>query len=290
MKANRPVAIGSCSDIGKVRKTNQDRVWVSDRTIGALDVNPILVVADGMGGHAGGEKAAETAIEAFWKTLANTRPEDGKKGGDLQALESAALEAHEAVKTTGKALGLEGMGTTFTSLALEGGKALLVHAGDSRAYAIRKGKAHQISTDHSWVEEQVAAGLLKAEEAREHPSRNVITRALGIAGPLEFQATSVSMKGVKALVLCSDGLHNKVTDEEIAEMALKYTPQKSCERLVALANERGGQDNISVIIARPGPANEEGSEAATQGLDTQKLAGRPRRSLGVRILRSLLRR
>ena len=289
-KENRPVAIGSLSDIGRLRKANQDRVWVREGAIGALDLDAILVVADGMGGHAGGEKAAETAIEAFRNTLEHIGPVEVQKGGVLRVLEDAAHVANKAVESAGIALGLEGMGTTFTSLTLEGGKVHLVHAGDSRAYAIRRGKVHQLSTDHSWVQEQVAAGLLRADEAREHPARNMITRALGIAGPLEFQAASFSIKGVQALVLCSDGLHNNVTDKEIADIALKGTPQRSCEKLVELANERGGQDNISVVVARPGLESEEDPKAAIQDVDTLELAGRRGSPLWARFLRTLLRR
>jgi len=277
-RRNQTIDIGSASDTGMKRAMNQDRVFSQKGETGNLHADALVIVADGMGGHAAGDIAATTAIETFTSALGSA----DLGNGTLAAMERAALEANRSVFEKAHNENLEGMGTTLTAVALSGADAMIAHIGDSRAYLIKSGKAQQVSTDHSWVEEQVQAGRLKAEDAREHPSRNVLTRALGIDRDARFEIKTVALRGAQSLVLCSDGLYNHVTDAEIAEHAVGQRAQKACDALVKLANERGGTDNISVVIATlPSLASDEDKtidSAATKrtaGLDvTQGTSGR----------------
>jgi serine/threonine protein phosphatase PrpC len=277
-RRNQTIDIGSASDTGMKRAMNQDRVFSQKGETGNLHADALVIVADGMGGHAAGDIAATTAIETFTSALGSA----DQGNGTLAAMERAALEANRSVFEKAHNENLEGMGTTLTAVALSGADAMIAHIGDSRAYLIKSGKAQQVSTDHSWVEEQVQAGRLKAEDAREHPSRNVLTRALGIDSDARFEIKTVALRGAQSLVLCSDGLYNHVTDAEIAKHTIDQGAQKACDALVKLANERGGTDNISVVIATlPSLASDEDKtidSAATKrtaGLDvTQGTSGR----------------
>ena len=273
-RRKQTIEIGSLSDVGKRRQSNQDRVLSQKGKVGNLQADALLIVADGMGGHAAGDVAAQTALDTFTSALGSTDRGDSTLPA---AMERAALEANRSVFEKAQNENLQGMGTTFTAVALSGTDALIAHIGDSRAYLIKSGKAQQISTDHSWVEEQVRAGRLKAEDAREHPSRNVLTRALGIGSDAQFEIKTVALRGAQSLVLCSDGLYNHVTDAEIAEHSVGQRAQKACDALVKLANERGGTDNIAVVIATwPSLASDAGKtidSAATErtiGLDVTR--------------------
>ena len=143
-----------------------------------------------------------------------------------------------------------GMGTTLTAALLAGSVLSIAHVGDSRAYLLRDGKLHQITQDHNWVAEEVARGALTPQQARQHPGRNVLTRALGTVPSVDVDSVSVEVRGGDALLLCSDGLHSLVSDDEITETLAGEEPQQACQSLVERANALGGHDNITVVAAR----------------------------------------
>ncbi|MGH9206335.1 MAG: Stp1/IreP family PP2C-type Ser/Thr phosphatase [Acidimicrobiales bacterium] len=227
----------SASDVGMVRTNNQDVAFVGD---------VLWAVADGMGGHAGGEVASRTAIDALVKVFSLDQ--------SLQGLEEAVREANQAVWDRGSSdPELRGMGTTVTAAALvrrDGRESLaLVNVGDSRAYLFQDGRLSQLTEDHSLVQEMVRSGELSPEEATIHPRRHILTRVLGMDPEVDVDTVVVSPTVGDRLVLCSDGLVNEVGDPEIADtMSLLTEPGEAAGRLVQLARDHGGNDNITVVV------------------------------------------
>ena len=247
------VRVGHGSDAGRVRPLNEDyhRVWRFPHGGGELT---LLAVADGMGGAAAGEVASKLAVEALDDTVRRYVAEraDGHDVVGLETLlEKAMRLANRRVHKAALAQqGSRGMGTTLTCLALEGGVAHLGHVGDSRAYLVRGSRIYQLTKDHSWVEEQVEKGLLSEEEARGHEWRNLITRALGTRPQVAPDTARVDVSPGDLLLLATDGLLGVVEAEEIlAETRRTGDPQAAVDWLIALANERGGPDNVTVVIA-----------------------------------------
>ncbi|MEN2982997.1 MAG: PP2C family serine/threonine-protein phosphatase [Thermus sp.] len=203
----------------------------------------VFVVADGMGGHRTGEVAARLAVETI---LAHLKEGEPSPRALLQAFEEANARIHgEAQRPENR-----GMGTTATCLLLDLPYALLAHVGDSRAYLLRQGELTLLTEDHSWVAERVRQGLLTPEEARTHRWRNVITNALG-----SFPQARVDLLGLKlepgdVFLLCTDGLSGVLDERTLGEVLRHFPPQEAASRLVALANEWGGPDNISAIVVR----------------------------------------
>jgi serine/threonine protein phosphatase PrpC len=225
--------VGAVSDVGKGRSGNEDRFLVD------LE-HDLYAVADGMGGHRAGEVASATAIESL---------QGAYQAG--AALDEAVGEANAAVFAKASAnVDMRGMGTTLTAVALRDGRtALLGHVGDSRAYLMRDGGVTQVTDDHSLVEQLVREGRLSPEEALHHPQRAIITRALGVDPDVEVDTYRVDLRPGDRIVLCSDGLTNMVADDSIAAVLRGQSdPQQAAERLVDMANDAGGDDNITVVI------------------------------------------
>jgi protein phosphatase len=227
----------SATDVGLVRTTNQDR---------ALEGDGLFAVADGMGGHVGGETAAQTAIDAFRTTFAGHPSADG--------LADAVRQANHAVWEASRAQAeLRGMGTTLTALALvtvDGTEDLtVVNVGDSRGYLYQQGELSQLTADHSLVEEMVRNGELTAEEASVHPQRHILTRALGIEPDVEVDVWHVPPHVGDRILLCSDGLINELGDDEIASVLGQHPdPEDAARALVQQARDSGGSDNITVVV------------------------------------------
>jgi serine/threonine protein phosphatase PrpC len=203
----------------------------------------VFVVADGMGGHRTGEVAARLAVETVLENLRGAEPSPKAL---LQAFERANERIHQEAQRPEN----RGMGTTATCLLLDLPYALIAHVGDSRAYLLRQGELALLTEDHSWVAERVRQGLLTAEEAKTHRWRNVITNALG-----SFPQARVDLLGLKVepgdvFLLCTDGLSGVLDDRTLKEVLKNFTPEEAAGRLVALANEWGGPDNISVVVVR----------------------------------------
>ena len=226
-------AEGHRTDVGRGRPENEDNLLV-DREHG------LYAVADGMGGHRAGEVASAIAIETL---------KDAFLGG--QRLDEAVVAANTAVFAKGADdPALRGMGTTITAIALEGDStALFGHVGDSRAYLMRNGTVTQVTADHSLVEQLVREGRLTPEEAQHHPQRAVITRALGVDAQVEVDTYRVELEAGDRFLICSDGLTNMLSDDTIAQTLRRHAdPQQAADTLVDMANQAGGDDNITVVI------------------------------------------
>lgn len=242
------------TDKGCVREVNEDSgrfVRPSDpallRAKGAL-----VVVADGMGGHSAGEVASQMAVELVSRLYYEAGGDDAQG-----ALALAVAEANRRIYAESEAdAARRGMGTTCTALALRGGAAFAAHVGDSRLYLLRDGGTYQLSEDHSHVMELVRRGLITKEEARTHEDKNVILRALGTTPEVEVSVIKAfEVRAGDFYLLCSDGLHDLVHDEEIGRVVLGAGDvHAACEELIALAKERGGHDNITVGLVGVVPA------------------------------------
>jgi PPM family protein phosphatase len=230
---------GSASDVGRVRAVNEDM---------AFDTSPLFGVADGMGGHVGGDVAARTAVDALRAAF--------RKRPTVEGLIAAVQQANTAVWERGRAEpDLRGMGTTLTAAALieatkeSGDRFVLVNVGDSRAYRLRRGVLEQLTTDHSVAEELAARGELTPEEAESHPHRHILTRVLGVAPAVDVDAWELSPQVGDRYMICSDGLSNEISLERMKGI-LESVPDAdgAARELVRVANEEGGNDNITVVI------------------------------------------
>jgi protein phosphatase len=244
------------SDVGCVRDLNEDSVnLLKPHDPEELrDKGILAVVADGMGGHAAGEIASRIAVETisrrYYEINASTQ----------EALEQAFQEANARVFETSRQRGdMKGMGTTCTALVLKGEQAYCAHVGDSRIYIIRNGSIQQLSEDHSMVMQLFKQGLIDSDEARNHPDKNVLSRALGTHPQLEVSSwdNAVRVQVGDRFILCSDGLYDVVTDDEIQEIASAFEPHVANEKLIKLARQRGGPDNISVGLLSLEPSGVE---------------------------------
>jgi serine/threonine protein phosphatase PrpC len=222
----------SRTDIGRVRENNEDAVASSDR---------LAAVADGMGGHPGGEVASAVAIALMQAAFT---------GRSVDELQAAARAANRAIWDRGSGE-LEAMGTTICAAGLtEDGSLAVVNVGDSRAYMIHNGSLTQLTHDHSVTAEAVRRGELSEQEAHDHPHRNVLTRALGVAPDVELDTGAHRVVQGDRLLLCTDGLFNEIPNDEIASMMTTTGDiQATADGLVELALSRGGRDNMSVVVA-----------------------------------------
>jgi protein phosphatase len=254
------------TDLGRTREHNEDCFLVADLTRHSASLQPavrehevgergsLFVVADGMGGAAAGEIASDMATQAIYRHLERTWASDRETTEQRfalrlkEAVEAANTELHAYAKTHPE---VRGMGTTTTAAGVLGEHAYLSQVGDSRAYLIRGGVAHQLTKDQSLMQRLVEAGELTEEEAASSERRNIILQALGPDPRVKVDLTHQELRRGDVLVLCSDGLSGQVKKEEIAEvLSREPSLQAACERLIALANERGGPDNITVILVR----------------------------------------
>jgi serine/threonine protein phosphatase PrpC len=236
------------TDVGRKRPHNEDNmayVIPKDPQVMAKK-GALFIVADGMGGHAAGEVASEIAVDTVSNVYYQEDSEDVRV-----ALLRAIKQANGLIyQRAAENMLRSGMGTTCVAAVLRGGIAYIANVGDSRAYLIRAGQAKQISQDHSWVAEQVRAGLLTEDQARSHAQRNVITRCLGTQPDVEIDVFPVELQEGDALVLCTDGLSGLISDEELRTIVEQHQPQESVYLLVERANENGGSDNITAIVVR----------------------------------------
>ena len=228
------------TDVGRTRDHNEDSYGVGEGEP-VERFGELLVVCDGMGGHAAGEIASRVAVETILSDYYTVDDEER-----AAALEQAFSHANEQIYATGHGT----MGTTGVAALLYHDALHIANVGDSRAYLIRDGAIRQLSRDHSFVSDQVAAGLITPDQARSSPHRNVITRALGYQSEVSVDLFRWPLQVGDIVLLCSDGLHGLVTDEEIAKIVLAHASDEAIDRLIGLANERGGSDNITVAIAR----------------------------------------
>lgn len=236
------------SDVGRCRESNEDNYYL-DTKLG------VYAVADGMGGHAAGEVASQLAVDALAEVF---RRNGEDRPADPEALEHTRERLHDAVAEANRRIcesiqhqdEHRGMGTTMVTLVTRGETALIGHVGDSRAYRLRAGELERLTNDHSWVFEQVKAGLLSDSDAQRHPMRNIVTRALGSRNQVTMDLTEADILSGDVFLLCSDGLNAMLEDPEIRDTLGRHDtdPQAACQALVDAANTRGGEDNTTVIV------------------------------------------
>ena len=253
------LALGSLTHVGMARSSNQDAYCAILAPNAPLGTDALLAVADGMGGHQAGEVASTMAIRGLVRHLSSPGAEDVTPlpgGGHANLLREVMERVNAEVHQAAARPETRGMGTTLTVTLLAGSSLTIGHVGDSRVYLQRNGQLRQLSKDHSWVAEEVARGALTPEEARTHRRRNILMRAMGTAPRVEVDTLVAEVEEGDTLLLCSDGLHSLVTDGEIAHMLEEHPPKSACQTLVDRANALGGNDNITVIVARVGGLGE----------------------------------
>lgn len=258
------IEVGAVTDVGKVRERNEDSYLVEP---------PIYAVADGMGGHLGGEVASQLALETIEELS------QAGKGTLVDQVREANRVVFERSVTDRD---VAGMGTTLTLVVVGDEAVHLAHVGDSRAYLLRAGALRRLTDDHTLVNRMVKAGEISAAEAQEHPHRNVLTRALGTEPDVKVDEESVALIDADRLLLCSDGLTGMVTEDQIqAILETTASPQEAAERLVRTANRAGGIDNITVVILdvhEDGPAQAGAPTSVDAGSAVAKPRSRERRA------------
>ena len=241
------LAAAGLTDVGRRRERNQDHVShqvPSDERV-LEDKGALFVVCDGMGGHAAGEVASQMVVESLLEAYYS-----GADSDIITAVANAIKQANQAVfRYASEHPEMKGMGTTCVALVVHGGRAYFVNIGDSRGYLVRNGVLRQITLDHSWVAEQVRAGLLSEEQARTHAHRNVITRSVGTQPNVSADLFIETLRDGDRVLLCSDGLHGYVDEEFIErEMTTHDEPGTGAQHLINMANDNGGPDNITALV------------------------------------------
>lgn len=235
----------SKTDVGMVREVNQDFVFVSDTPIGRLP--NLLIVADGMGGHKAGEYASQFAVEVVKQELSEST-EASPEAMMKHAISSANRKLRETAQGDSR---FQGMGTTLVVATVIERTLYFANVGDSRLYLLNE-NIKQLSKDHSLVQEMVRLGGINQEEAKHHPDKNIITRAVGGREQVEVDFFEYRLKPGDVILMCTDGLSNMVDDEEILHIVKKSRDVvEAVERLIERANNNGGSDNIGVIVAQP---------------------------------------
>jgi protein phosphatase len=243
-----PLTFAAKTDLGQVRENNEDKFdwWAPEDESLLAARGRLFAVADGMGGHAAGQIAAEMALKTIGDSYFSSA-----RGAPEDALKLAIVKANTEVFDTARAIpSRKGMGCTIVLAAVVGEEVAIAWAGDSRIYRIREGRAEQLTEDHSWVREQVRSGALTEAEAERSPYRNIITRCLGPEPAVTPEAGREPLRAGDILVLCSDGLTGVVSDDDMAEIVSSRPPAFACQDLIGLANRRGGPDNITAAIIR----------------------------------------
>jgi protein phosphatase len=241
-----------CTDLGRVRTNNEDSVYsfyATGRSAEGVPDFGLFVVADGMGGHSEGERASAIAVltvanyilrEVYLPLLNH----EDREAPIAEVMTTAIQRANDAVVKD-----LEDAGTTVSAAVLIGDLAYIGHVGDSRVYMINRGRIERVTRDHSWVQRLIELDQLSPDEATEHPQKNLLYRALGQSDTLEVDTLMRRLSPNAKMLLCSDGLWNQVSDAAILEAITQApTPQDACTKLVELANDAGGPDNITAIL------------------------------------------
>ncbi len=273
------VAAFGLTDVGRKRRHNED-AYLLDEERG------LFVVADGMGGHAAGEVASRITVESIQEYIAATEEEhesswpfgfNSRVSLEGNRLTTAVEKANEKVmRAVQNRPELKGMGTTVVAALFDADRATLVHVGDSRAYLFRDGELRRLTDDHSWVQEQVNAGILSEDEAKSHPLKNVVTRALGGAAHVSVDLIEVPVRAGDRYLLCSDGLTGMLPDEELYEhFRTAASLDATVRNLIEVANARGGVDNITAILVEVKDAGPARGDAVKDNVKTDPHGERP---------------
>lgn len=248
LKTRLKVTVACKTDLGRVRENNEDKFEYylpeDDATLAARGL--VFLVCDGMGGHAAGQIASELACKTFIDVYLHHPASET----DV-ALRSGVIAANRFVTDVSRAIpARRGMGTTLSGLVLVQDKAFTVQVGDSRIYRLRQGELLQMTTDHTWVEEMVRAGMITYEEAENHPRKHMLTRAIGAEGDVQPDIELHDVQAGDLYLLCSDGLINHTADDVIAQMLAAHPPSEAVWKLVGHALMNGGSDNTTVVVVR----------------------------------------
>lgn len=242
--------LGMMTDVGKKRSVDEDSIMAAEVLLGIdakRDAFRLLVVADGMGGHAKGEEASKMALSVISRTVMPRLLDDTPF---TRLLEEGIQNAHETILDHVNTYPeTSGMGTTAVCAIINNSKVYLANIGDSRAYVISQDEIRRVTKDHSYVQALIDDGQISEDEAQVHPQKNIITKAIGASPTAEPDTMKLSLDTDEHLLLCCDGVIAHLTDEDIRKTVLDCNdPQKACENIVNMANKRGGTDNISLII------------------------------------------
>ena len=234
-------------DIGRKRELNEDYIYTSGQPIGALP--NLFIVADGMGGHKAGDYASMHTVDRFVEVIRELGEEHGVQDAINEAVTAANAYIYQRSRENSN---LSGMGTTLVLASCIGNEAIVANIGDSRLYLVNDDAMTQITRDHSLVEEMVTLGGIDREMARNHPDKNIITRAVGVKEKVAADFFEVDLTKGDKLLLCSDGLTNMLRDEEIYQIIPNNKElEQAAKALVDAANENGGRDNIAVVLVEP---------------------------------------
>lgn len=283
---NSPFFVEAQSHPGRRRPNNEDRYAVTYYRLGDRKTPALLaIVADGIGGHLAGEVASQLTVETIQRSMA------AYDGGDpIPHLETAVIEAGRAVsKSAAESAERTGMGSTVAVAFIVGDRLFTVSVGDSRIYLLRDGRLRQISIDHTWVQEAIDYDIISAEEARGHPNAHVLRRHIGgqqlpepdfrmMLHDGENESRSIANQGTRLqrgdrLLLCSDGLTDMVEDLEIFQALTEHAPEQAVTALMHLALERGGDDNITIVVIAPRSGSQAGASRRRRGVLLPALLG-----------------
>lgn len=235
----------SITDVGRIRKMNQDYVFATDEPLGSLP--NLLVVADGMGGHKAGDFASKFTVETLKEELKLSL----KEGPEEVLLDAVQTVNHKLIQTAETDIKLDGMGTTLVAATVIDHTLYFINVGDSRLYLINN-NIKQLSRDHSLVEEMLRLGGISEEEAKNHPDKNIITRAIGVKENVDADFYEFALKKGDVILMCTDGLCNMVSEDEIfAIIKGARDIVEAGQLLINRANENGGKDNIGIVLAQP---------------------------------------
>lgn len=235
----------SMTDVGRVRQMNQDYVFATDEPQGTLP--NLLVVADGMGGHKAGDFASKFTVETLKEEIKHSL----KEGPEEVLMDAVQVVNKKLIETAEKDIKLDGMGTTLVAATVMNHTLHFINVGDSRLYLINQ-EVKQLSRDHSLVEEMLRLGGISEEEAKHHPDKNIITRAIGVKEDVEADYYEYALKKGDVILMCTDGLCNMVSEDEIFEIIKSARDiVEAGQSLINRANENGGKDNIGIVLAAP---------------------------------------
>jgi PPM family protein phosphatase len=251
------ITFAALSDVGRTRSNNEDAFQLTDLSAGVtFEASPsngqikigergaLLALSDGMGGHAAGEVASALVIESLRTTL-----QASTSGSIEQRLEDAVRRANANVIAAARTKGRHGMGATLTAVLVDEASAYVAEVGDSRAYLLRAGQLKQLTRDQSLVQLMVEQGLIDAAEAEQSPKKNILLQAMGVTDDVQAAIGQVSLRRGDKLLLCSDGVSNAMSHQELCEILAQSGPWPACAHLIQLANDRGGEDNLTAVVA-----------------------------------------
>ena len=282
------VVLGALSDVGQKRSNNQDSMCSLAAPNTPPGVTALVAVADGMGGHKGGEVASALAIEGVVARLGKKSGANAAASNRAEHLAAVIHQIHADIKAASNTPETTGMGTTLSIAVIEDNRMLVGHVGDSRIYRVRDGQFTQLTEDHSWVADEVRRGSLTEAEAQVHPRRNLLSQAIGVTETIAPMVAEFDLAVGDKIMLCSDGLHGLVSSEDMRLTIEKFPPDLAVQILVEKANDAGGPDNVTAVIAEIVDGSKDSGRTQLSEMNTITLDGRSGSSI-FRLLTAPLR-